>query len=290
MRVRLRLPALTVLVVALAAPVGVQAAGPNDVVVTGLEKVEPSRRQARFDFVTREIAMTILGVPNFAVAALGLYEAELAFDNRIAFIHTAAATGEASSPWQELAESGEPDQVVFMPSLTVRKGLPWSLEIGGDVGWYAGSRQFLVGGFARWVPFGNWEKVPDVGVGIGYRGLIGNDQLDLGVFHLDLSIGYSFRMNLRASRPGTRFSPFAGYQFLQSHARPGITVDQVSAVSGWAGRATAGVDPRGFRFHRGFIGMEVRSGAFAFRIAGSATFPRKAPVLAGVDVSIGLRF
>lgn len=277
-------------VLALCAPASVHAAGPNDIVVTGLEQVDPAHRQARFDFVVREIAMTILGPPNYSVAALGLYEGELAFDNRIAFIHTAAGTGESSSPWQELAESGEPDQVVFMPNLTIRKGLPWSFEVGGDIGWYAGSRQFLVGGFGRWVPFGNWEKVPDIGIGLGYRGLVGNDQLDLGVFHLDLSIGYSFDMNVRSTRPGTKFSPFAGYQFMQSHARPGVTVDQVGAVSGWANRASAGVDPRGFRFHRGFLGMEVRGGSFAFRIAGSATFPRKAPVLAGVDVSIGLRF
>jgi len=288
--VTLRILSLTLLVVALALPVTVRAAGSADIVVNALENVEPARRQARFDFVVRELAMSILSPPNYAVAAMGLYEGEVAFDNRVSFIHVAASTGESSSPWQELTESGEPSQVVFMPSLTVRKGLPWSFEVGGDVGWVGGSRQFLVGGFGRWVPFGNWEKMPDVGVGLGYRGLIGNDELELGVFHLDLNIGYSFRMNSRATRPGTKFSPYGGYQFLQSHAKPGVTVDQVSAVSGWANRAATGVDPRAFMFHRGFIGMEVRSGSFAFRIAGSATFPRKAPVVAGLDVSIGLRF
>ena len=281
---------LAALCAAIALPAAVRAAGSNDIVMTGLERVEPARRQARFDFVARELAMSILGVPNHAVAALGLYEGELAFDNRLAFIHTAAEVGQSSSPWQELTESGEPSQVVFMPSITVRKGLPWSFEVGGDVGWYGGGRQFLVGGFARWVPFGNWDKVPDVGVGLGYRGLVGNDQLELGVFHVDLSIGYSFRMSSRATRPGTRFSPYAGYQFLQSHARPGVSVDQVRAVNGWANRAAVGVDPRAFQFQRGFIGMEVRSGSFSFRVAGSASFPRKAPVVAGLDVSIGLRF
>lgn len=285
-----RIPSIGLLLVALALPTTLSAAGPTDIVVSGLENVEPARRQARFDFVVRELAMTILSPPNHAVAAMGLYEGEVAFDNRVSFVHVAASTGESSSPWQELTESGEPSQVVFMPSLTVRKGLPWSFEVGGDVGWMGGSRQFLVGGFGRWVPFGNWKKMPDVGVGLGYRGLVGNDQLELGVFHLDLSIGYSFRLTSRATRPGTRFSPYGGYQFLQSHAKPGVTVDQVSAVSGWANRAATGVDPRSFQFHRGFIGMEVRSGSFSFRIAGSATFPRRAPVVAGLDVSIGLRF
>ncbi len=286
----LRPSLLAFFLAALALPVVAQGAGSTDIVMAGLEKVEPARRQARFDFVVRELAMAMLAPPNHAVAAMGLYEAELAFDNRVAFIHTSAASGEQSSPWEELTESGEPSQVVFMPSITVRKGLPWSFEVGGDVGWYSGGRQFLVGGFGRWVPFGNWDKVPDIGVGVGYRGLVGNDQLELGVFHVDLSIGYSFAIDSRSTRPGTHFSPYAGYQFLQSHARPGVTVDQVHAVSGWANSAGRGVDPRSFQFQRGFIGMEVRSGSFSFRIAGSATFPRKAPVVAGLDVSIGLRF
>ena len=280
---------LVALIASLASAVA-HAGAPYDIVVTGLDAVEPARRQARFDFVTRELAMTIAAPPNFAVAAMGVLEGELSFDNRIAFVHAAPRPGEGSSAWEDLTESGEPDQVAFVPALTVRKGLPYSFEIAGRFGWHAGSRQFLVGGFGRWVPFGNWEKVPDVAISLGYTGLVGNDQLELGVFQLDLSVGYTFLMNLRGTRPGTRFSPFAGYSFLQSHARPGVTLDSLSPVTGWADRALPGVDPRASRYHRGFVGMEVRAGAVSFRVGANASFPRKSAVLAGVDVSLGLRF
>jgi hypothetical protein len=282
------LPAL--LLLALVLPASVEAAPPYDIVVSGLEKVEPSRRQARLDFVARELALTISAPPGFAVAALGMYEAELSFDSRVSFLNSRAATGESTSPWDDLVESGEAESVAFLPGITLRKGLPFSFEIGGRMSWFAGSRQFVVGGFGRWVPFGNWKKVPDIGIGMGYDGLIGNDQLELGVFHLDLSIGYTFKLNLRDSRPGTRFSPFGGYSYLQSHARPGVTVPEVGAVTGWAENAQPGVDPRSFRYHRGFVGMEVRGGGFAFRFAFDASFPRRAPVVAGLNVSIGLRF
>ena len=284
------------LILSVALFVAAQAAGwaragaPYDIVVTALESVEPALRQARFDFVTRELAMTIAAPPNFAVAAMGVLEGELSFDNRVAFVHSAPAPGEGSSAWQDLTESGEPDQVAFVPTLTLRKGLPYSFEVAGRIGWYAGSRQFIVGGFGRWVPFGNWEKVPDVSLSLGYTGLVGNDQLEMGVFQLDLSVGYTFLMNRRATRPGTRFSPFGGYSFLQSHARPGVTVDALSPVTGWAGLAVPGVDPRASRYHRGFVGMEVRAGSVSFRVGANATFPRRSAVLAGVDVSLGLRF
>lgn len=267
-----------------------EAAPPYDIRVTALEKVEASRRQARFDFVAREVAMTIAPPPTFAVAALGMYEGELAFDNRVSFLHSAPSTGESSSAWDDMTESGEAESISFLPGITLRKGLPYGFEVGGRMAWWAGSRQFVVGGFGRFVPFGNWEKVPDIGIGLGYVGLVGNDELETGTMHLDLSVGYTFKLALKGSRPGTRFSPFAGYQFLQSHARPGVTVAEVSAVSGWADRAGLGVDPRSFRYHRGFVGMEVRGGGFAFRAAFDAAFPRGAPVLAGLNVSLGLRF
>ena len=267
------------------------AAPPYDISVLGLKDVEPSRRQARFDFVAREIALSIVGMPNHAVRALGMYEGEIAFDNRVSFIHPSPNAGETGSAWNDLTESGEADSVAFLPSISVRKGLPFSFEVGGSVGWWAGSRQFVVSGFGRWSPFGNWEKVPDVSIGMGYAGFVGNDELELGTFHLDLSIGYSFRLNeLRGSRPGTRFSPYAGYSYLQSHAKPGVSVDQVSSVTGWADKAGPGVDPRSFRYHRGFVGMEVKGGAFSFRFGADVSFPRKAPVLAGLNVSVGLAF
>ena len=240
--------------------------------------------------MARELALTIVGPPSYAAAAMGMYEGELAFDNRVSFLHTATAVGESSSAWDDLTASGEADSVAFLPGITLRKGLPFSWEVGGRMSWLAGSSQFVVGGFGRWVPFGNWKKVPDISIGLGYSGLIGNDQLELGTFHIDASIGYSFKLNLRGTRPGTRFSPYAGYQFLQSHAKPGVTVEQVGAVTGWAADAGPGVDPRNFRYHRGFVGMEVRGGGFAFRFAFDVGFPRRAPVMAGLNVSIGLRF
>jgi hypothetical protein len=279
---------LTLLLAALLAPAAASATT-NDVAVSRLADLEPSARQGRLDFVVRELAMSISGPPCHAVASLGLYEFEVATSHRLAFQHT-EADGANTSPWQDLTESGEPGVIGYMPTLTFRKGLPWSFEIGGEAGWLAGTRQLMVGGYGRWAFVGGWEKVPDVAIQLGYDGYVGNDQLELGVFELDVSVGYTFKASSKRERPGTRFSPFVGYSYLMTHARPMADVDEVTAVTGWAEHALAGVDARDFRFHRFFGGLEILAGQVAFRFSGDVTSPRTGPLLGAFNMSLGARF
>ena len=177
-----------------------------------------------------------------------------------------------------------------MPRVSFRKGLPWSFEVGADGGWLAGTRQFLLGGYGRWVFVGGWDKVPDAAIQIGYDGYVGNDQLDMGVFELDLSVGYTFKASYKRERPGTRFSPFVGYSFLMAHANPVSEVDGVSWVTAWAKNAPDGTDPRDFRFHRFFGGLEILSGQILFRAGGDITVPRDGPLMGAFNISLGARF
>ena len=281
-------PASLLLVLALLAPVAAFAAT-NDVTVSRLNELEPAVRQGRLDFVVRELAMSLSGPPVHAVASLGLYEFEVATSHRLAFQHT-ETDGPGTSAWQDLTEGGEPGTIGYMPTLTFRKGLPWSFEVGGEAGWLAGTRQLMVGGYGRWAFVGGWDKVPDVAIQLGYDGYVGNDQLELGVFELDASVGYTFKASSKRERPGTRFSPFVGYGYLMTHARPMADVDEVSAVTAWADGAATGVDPRDFRFHRFFGGLEILSGQVAFRFGGDVTAPRTGPLLGAFNMSLGARF
>jgi hypothetical protein len=279
---------LAVVFAALLAP-AVTHAQTNDIVVERLGQVDAAHRQGRFDFVVREMALSLSGAPTYAVASLGLYEFEISTDHRLAFLHV-TEDGPGTSPWQDLTESGEPGAIGYMPTFTFRKGLPWSFEVGGNAGWIAGTRQFLVGGYGRWAFVGGWDKVPDVAVQVGYDGYVGNPQLDLGVFELDLSVGYTFKASAKRERPGTRFSPFAGYSYLMTHAKPVADVDEVVAVTAWAKDVQPGVDPRDFRFHRFFGGMEVLSGQVAFRFSGDLSVPRNGPLFGAFNLSLGARF
>jgi hypothetical protein len=278
---------LLVLIVLLAAPPTASAA--TDIVVENLKGVDLAARQAHLNFVIRELAMILGAPPTHAVAALGLYEFELSTDHRLAFIHTDPDGPAGTSAWNDLSEAEEPSTVQYLPSVIFRKGLPWSLEAGGQIGWLATSRQFKVGGYGRWAFVGGWDKVPDVAVRLAYDGYVGNEQLDLGVFQFDLAIGYTFKASTSAARAAARFSPFAGYAFLMAHANPIAEVDGISAVTAWADNAVDGTDPRDFRFHRFFAGMELRSGQVVFRFSADVTGPRGGPLMVAMNFSLGAR-
>jgi len=260
----------------------------KDLRVDRLEAVERSERQASFDWVVRELAMTLAAPPTHSVASLGMFEFELSTDHRLTFVHD--ATGAGSSPWSALTEDGEASAVQYIPRVVVRKGLPYSFEVGGNVGWLAASRQFVVGGYGRWAVLDGWTKVPDAAIRLSYDAYVGNDQIDLGVFQLAVSVGYTFETRSALSATGSQFSPFVGYGFLMAHAQPVLDVEGLGPVTAWAKDAGAGVDPREFRFHRFFGGMQIRSGQVQFRIAADVNGPRDGPLVAGVNLSVGTRF
>jgi hypothetical protein len=268
---------------------------PDDLVVDRLSEIETARRQAKLNFVVREVAGLISGPPSHAVGSLGYLEFEFSFDNRLGFLHTSPLSGEEVSAWDALSEDGDASGVGYLPTVRFRKGLPWSIEVGVDFAWLAGSRQVALGGYARWAFLDGWKKVPDMALSLGYTGYIGNDELDLGVFDLALSIGYTFDVASKpgAIRPATKFSPFAGYQYLMAHAAPAfVDVDGVGPVSAWVSEEEPllGVDPSRFRYHRAFVGLEIGSGEVVFRTSGDFTFGKDAPVSVGLNVGLGVSF
>ena len=124
------------------------AAAMKDIRISMLAEVERGERQASFNWVTRELAMSIAAPPTHSVSSLGMFEFELSTDHRIAFVHD--STGAGRSPWSEMTEDGEASEVQYIPRITIRKGLPYSFEVGGNLGWLGVSRQFVVGGYGRW--------------------------------------------------------------------------------------------------------------------------------------------
>ncbi len=279
--------ALLILIATLVLPAPAFAA--TDIVVENLKSVDAASRQAHLNFVVRELAMTLSSPPTYAVGSLGLYEFEISTDQRIAFIHTDPDDAAGTSAWNDLSEANEPSTVQYVPSVVFRKGLPWSFEVGVDTAWLASTRQFVIGGYGRWAFVGGWDKVPDAAIQVGYKGYVGNDELELGVLELDLSVGYTFKASSKKERPGTRFSPFAGYSLLLAHAQPLTEVEDVGSVSAWSTGASVGVDPRDFRFHRFFGGMELRSGQVVFRFGADITVPRGGPLMAAMNFSLGAR-
>ena len=252
-----------------------KASFPEDIDLRGLSGLDTPTAQLMFDYVIREMAMTISPKALSPAETIGTFGFEIGLENTLAFPHTTVEsdadmpTWDIYNAWDMVTESGEPNPgVVYMPTIRLRKGLPYSFEIGTNVGWMLSTRQTVLGVFGRWAPQEGWRNIPDFAIGLAYNGLVGNETLDLGVFEFDMSVGYTFAFGIDRKYTSAKFSPFFGLGFLASHAKAkNIEFDLLPATA-WANKAEPGVQPSDFRFTKIIIGFTLVNNHFQFGFDG----------------------
>ena len=79
-----------------------------------------------------------------------------------------------------------------MPSVHVRKGLPFSLELGGRVGWVEKSRMVAATGELKWAVNEGFTYLPDIAVRGHVTKLFGAGDFDLTGHGLDFGVGKQF--------------------------------------------------------------------------------------------------
>jgi len=80
----------------------------------------------------------------------------------------------------------------LLPSLHIRKGLPWSFEVGARVGWIDRSEMVVATMEARWAANEGFAYLPDVAVRFHATRLFNTRDFDLGAGGLDFSVGKKF--------------------------------------------------------------------------------------------------
>jgi hypothetical protein len=138
-----------------------------------------------------------------------------------------------------------PDQLMTT-HFGVRKGLPFSFELDGQLGYMIDSELWTMGGGLKWSYHEAVAAFPiDFTIHGGGNRLVGSDQLDLSTFQLDLAIGTQFGVgNLFNMAPYVSYSPlwvFWGSSTLD--ATPGLY--DVNSTNGGIGTSTAFVFGRG---------------------------------------------
>lgn len=108
---------------------------------------------------------------------------------------------------------GHVDGVLFVPGLHVRKGLPYSFELGLQVQYVANSEMVGIGGEIRWSPFEGFRSgwmgyLPDISFRFSGTYLMGSNELALGLMGGDVSISYPFTISGQWT-----LTPYFGYQF-----------------------------------------------------------------------------
>ncbi len=240
--------------------------------------------QSAYQRVVKQLGMTIANTPLGAPETLGISGFGVALTNTVGFIDTSAD----SAPWRRVHEEADPSRALWVPGLTVRKGLPMSLEAGASLGYIAFSRQTQFGGWGRVGLIEGYTKLPDVALQVGYSGYVGNTELALGVMDTSLSLGKTFPFGRLVGINTASVAPYAGVGLYRIRAMPRISASAqedlgIGEVSGFSGSDayTEGFSPLGIH-----LGMSLRSGDFQISFSGTVS-PN---VLASLTTGIGYVF
>jgi hypothetical protein len=104
-------------------------------------------------------------------------------------------------------ESPQPG-TMLVPSFHVRKGLPFSVELGGRVGWVEKSRMVAATGELKWAVNEGFTYLPDIGVRGHVTKLLGAQDLSLTSTGLDAGIGKQFPLGGMVT-----LTPYGGLDF-----------------------------------------------------------------------------
>lgn len=134
------------------------------------------------------------------------------------------------SPWARASASETSPPYRVVPTVTVRKGLPLSSEVGATFGWISGTSTGFVGGFARVSVLDGFRPLPDVALHIGYSGYVGNNQLDVGALDYGVTIGTTVPVGRLAKVNTGKVSPFASISSVRVRANPTIDPEIEDAI------------------------------------------------------------
>lgn len=239
----------------------------------GVRAVDTARLGADYRQLMAELGTVVANKPILPAATTGASGFEFAFSNTFVFLDAIERTGEPApgggviSPWDRVSPDEEAPGWLFVPQFSARKGLPLSTEVGGSIGWIGLSRTGTASVYGRVALIEGSKPLPDLTLQVGYAGYIGNDELELGVLDLGVTIGSRYGVGAVREVNTGRIEPFANFSLQRVTAAPTIdarTAEQIGAVSF---RRSGGADP--IALPQVAAGFQVTNGNVHFRLAGS---------------------
>ena len=263
------------LVGALVLLAGTALAEPNDIVIERLgNPATLAGANGNFRILTRELGAAITAANLMPPETLGHAAFSINLELSVVSLDgkEPPATGTLSEGFA-LPTEDPFNGPLLVPSVHVRKGLPFSFELGGRLAWLDRSSMFAGTAELKWAPIEGFAALPDVGVRIYGSRLFNTPGWSMGTGGLDLGVGKSFPIGGMVT-----LTPYAGWNlgftgasssvldfaqtrsYAEAHAPPAAQFDP--AISG----AYEDVDFFGNpsnRFYVGgrFIGGVVQLGA-----------------------------
>lgn len=209
--------AMVVSLAGVAATGSVAEARDNDIVLSRLATFDPqpcgtdgqsicgtaSPDQESFNQLMSDLGEVF--APRFANPAETLGEAGFAVAAMMSF----SFIPEEQAYWQSALEGPDSSPTFFTGHVQVRKGLPFSFEVAGNMSYLGNSEMFAVGGDLKWALHEGFFYMPDVAVRGSVNTVLGAEALSLINAGWDVSISKDFGIAGMFS-----LAPFAGYQNL----------------------------------------------------------------------------
>ena len=175
------------------------------------------------------------------------------------------------SPDAWAGASAAPPSVLTLPTVTLRKGLGGSLELGAAVSWLSKSQMTALSFQIRWALLDGVAFSPDLAVRAWGTRVLGSQELDLTVAGADLQLSKSFGV--------------AGMVKLQPWAQGGIAlVNALSSVVDFKPAAENGANPTADdgifrtvtltdnRYLRAALGLRLVAGAVVLGVEGGVAW------------------
>ena len=228
-----------------------------------------------------ELGTAIANPADLSASTTGTYGFEFGLGSTFVFT-TAKQRDSKISPWDRATPSEKPESYLYIPTLSFRKGLPMSTEIGGSIGWIGQTNTGKVSGFGRIALLEGYKPLPDLTLQVGYSGYVGNDELELGVLELGVTLGGKLWIPEIAGVNSGSFEPFVNFTLLQVSALPTADLAVIQAIGATSFRAG---DSSGLLvIPRISGGFQVTSGVVYFKLSGSWAWATLPAATAGMGV------
>jgi hypothetical protein len=219
--------------------------------------------QTRFARLTATLALAFAPAFEDAAQTTGQSGFELSLGTQVAY----PRLSEQEWPSEATLGTGAPPQALILPTVTVRKGLGGSIELGVAASLLAKSQIFALGGQVRWAPLDGLYGWPDVALRVWASHLMGVQDLNMTFGGADILVSKSFGV------AGTfGLQPYAQYGLTMVEASTGAIDFNPSAEN----PANPSADDASFhrlafwenRYHRFVAGMRMVSGRWLIGVEG----------------------
>lgn len=235
--------------------------------------------QERFARFVSEFALAMLPMPSDLNASVGDAGFSIAFSPQVAFVHARQQFTSDSRDfdvWPIEAELKSNEKTLFLPTLHLRKGLPFSLEVATDITYLASSAMVGVSGSVKWAVVEGFQWFPDVAVRAFGGTVLGTNQLSLVTGGWDAGMSYRFPIAWSAEA-----GLYGGYQRVGLNATTGnIDFEPRSELAGDPSSDDKVFQPLPIGsvlspstgFHRLYFGAQVRTGVLVLGLDASSAW------------------